>query len=110
MRLLASTLVAGLLVALVIGACEAGPAAPTPPVVAGSSDAPREVNIIAKERKHKRGAVAQTQTTVIAQLAAGAPAWGAEPVLAAPAAPPKAKPRSTTTSRAQSKPKSAPRK
>ena len=29
--------------------CEAGPTPPTPPVVAGSSDAPREVNLIAKD-------------------------------------------------------------
>jgi len=32
-----------------LGACEAGPPPPTPPVVAGSSGAPREVNLIAKD-------------------------------------------------------------
>ena len=31
------------------GACEAGPAPPTPPIVPGVSDAPREVNLIAKD-------------------------------------------------------------
>lgn len=30
-------------------ACEAGPAAATPPIVAGASEAPREVNLIAKD-------------------------------------------------------------
>lgn len=30
-------------------ACEAGPAPPTPPIVAGSSRAPREVNIVLKD-------------------------------------------------------------
>ena len=34
---------------LVVGACEAGPAPATPPVVAGSSDRPREVNLIARD-------------------------------------------------------------
>ncbi len=33
----------------VLGACEAGVAPPTPPVVAGASDQPRAVNIIAKD-------------------------------------------------------------
>ncbi len=32
-----------------LGACEAAPPPPTPPVVAGSSGAPREVNLIAKD-------------------------------------------------------------
>lgn len=32
-----------------IGACEAGPPPPTPPIVAGSSAAPREVNIVLKD-------------------------------------------------------------
>ena len=41
---------AGLVVALAsLGACEAGMAPPTPPVVAGASDAPREVNLIARD-------------------------------------------------------------
>ena len=31
------------------GACEAGPAPATPPIVAGASGAPREVNLIAKD-------------------------------------------------------------
>jgi uncharacterized cupredoxin-like copper-binding protein len=39
-----------LLAATLIGlACEAGPPAGTPPIVAGGSDAPREVNLIAKD-------------------------------------------------------------
>jgi uncharacterized cupredoxin-like copper-binding protein len=33
----------------VAGACEAGPAPATPPIVAGASGAPREVNLIAKD-------------------------------------------------------------
>ena len=37
------------LVAVLLAACEAGPPPATPPVVAGSSDAPREVNIVAKD-------------------------------------------------------------
>jgi uncharacterized cupredoxin-like copper-binding protein len=46
-RLLA---LAGLLaVAAVCGACEAGPTPATPPIVPGLPDAPREVNIIAKD-------------------------------------------------------------
>jgi uncharacterized cupredoxin-like copper-binding protein len=41
---------AGLLVVVAVSAaCEAGPAAATPPIVAGASDAPREVNLIAKD-------------------------------------------------------------
>jgi uncharacterized cupredoxin-like copper-binding protein len=36
-------------VAIVFGACEAGPAPATPPVVPGGSQAPREVNLIAKD-------------------------------------------------------------
>ena len=36
-------------VAATSGACEAGPVPATPPVVAGGSDAPREVNLIAKD-------------------------------------------------------------
>ena len=35
--------------AVVVSACEAGPAPPTPPIVAGVSGAPREVNLIAKD-------------------------------------------------------------
>jgi uncharacterized cupredoxin-like copper-binding protein len=42
--------VAGLIaLAVAAGACEAGPAPPTPPIVAGASGAPREVNLIAKD-------------------------------------------------------------
>jgi uncharacterized cupredoxin-like copper-binding protein len=42
--------VAGLIaLAVATGACEAGPAPPTPPIVAGASGAPREVNLIAKD-------------------------------------------------------------
>ena len=44
----ARALAVGLLLA-VIAACEAGAAPPTPPVVAGASDQPRDVNIIAKD-------------------------------------------------------------
>jgi uncharacterized cupredoxin-like copper-binding protein len=33
----------------VIAACEAGPPPPTPPVLAGSSTAPREVNVVMKD-------------------------------------------------------------
>jgi uncharacterized cupredoxin-like copper-binding protein len=42
---------AGLLVAAAVtsGACEAGPAPVTPPIVPGASAAPREVNLIAKD-------------------------------------------------------------
>lgn len=42
---------AGLLVvgAVTSGACEAGPATATPPIVPGASAAPREVNLIAKD-------------------------------------------------------------
>jgi uncharacterized cupredoxin-like copper-binding protein len=43
---LASAFVA---VAAVSGACEAGPVPATPPIVAGGTDAPREVNLIAKD-------------------------------------------------------------
>jgi uncharacterized cupredoxin-like copper-binding protein len=46
-RLLAALLAT--LAVVVIGACEAGPPPATPPVVAGASDRPREVNIIAKD-------------------------------------------------------------
>ena len=46
-RLLA---LAGLLAAAAVcGACEAGPTPATPPIVPGLADAPREVNIIAKD-------------------------------------------------------------
>ncbi len=38
-----------MLLALVVAACEAGPPPATPPIVAGGSDAPREVNLIAKD-------------------------------------------------------------
>jgi uncharacterized cupredoxin-like copper-binding protein len=37
------------LVALITAACTAGPTAPTPRPVAGTEDAPREVNIVAKD-------------------------------------------------------------
>lgn len=39
------------LVSLVVGAaaCDAGAAPPTPPIVAGSSSAPREVNVVLKD-------------------------------------------------------------
>ena len=37
------------LVVAVVGACDAGPAPATPAVVAGSSDQPRDVNLIAKD-------------------------------------------------------------
>ena len=42
---------AGVLLAMaaVLGACEAGPAPATPPIDPGTSSAPREVNIIAKD-------------------------------------------------------------
>jgi uncharacterized cupredoxin-like copper-binding protein len=40
---------ATLAVVFVIGACQAGPAPATPPISAGNSSAPREVNIIAKD-------------------------------------------------------------
>ena len=41
---------AGLIaLAVAMGACEAGPAPATPPIVAGASGAPREVNLIAKD-------------------------------------------------------------
>ena len=43
------TALVGLAVAFTVAACEAGPAGPTPPVVAGASGAPRDVNIIAKD-------------------------------------------------------------
>jgi uncharacterized cupredoxin-like copper-binding protein len=44
------TRVAGLvLIVAAVAACEAGPPAQTPPIVAGSSDAPREVNLITKD-------------------------------------------------------------
>ena len=42
-------LVAALAAVAVLTACEAGSVPPTPPVVAGASDRPREVNIIAKD-------------------------------------------------------------
>ena len=38
-----------ILLAVAATACEAGPAAATPPVVAGASEAPREINLIAKD-------------------------------------------------------------
>jgi uncharacterized cupredoxin-like copper-binding protein len=38
-----------LLTAVIASACEAGPASPTPSIVPGRSDAPREVNLIAKD-------------------------------------------------------------
>ncbi|MBA2718605.1 MAG: hypothetical protein H0U52_05065 [Chloroflexi bacterium] len=41
--------VLALLVGVVVSGCDAGPAAPTPPVVPGSSSAPREVNIVLKD-------------------------------------------------------------
>jgi predicted tellurium resistance membrane protein TerC len=66
------------------------------------------INIIAKERRNKRGGVARTQTTVIAELAHGTPAPAA--AAATTATPSKPKPRATPTARAQSRPKSAPRK
>jgi uncharacterized cupredoxin-like copper-binding protein len=47
-RRLVATVVAAAAFAL-LGGCEAGPAAPTPPIVAGASDRPREVNLIAKD-------------------------------------------------------------
>ena len=34
---------------MVLGGCEAEAASPTPPIVAGASDAPREVNLIARD-------------------------------------------------------------
>src|SRR5688500_18609908 len=41
---------AGLIaLAVAASACEAGPVPPTPPIVAGASGAPREVNLIAKD-------------------------------------------------------------
>lgn len=43
------TLALGVLAAAFLVACEAGPAPPTPPVLPGASDRPREVNIIAKD-------------------------------------------------------------
>lgn len=67
------------------------------------------VNIIAKERRNKRGGVARTQTTVIAELANSTPAPAAAATTSA-ATPAKPKARATSTSRAQSRPKSAPRK
>jgi len=48
-RTMPRVLAGGLLVGLLLAACEAGPAPATPPVVAGSSDRPREVNVIAKD-------------------------------------------------------------
>jgi predicted tellurium resistance membrane protein TerC len=67
------------------------------------------INIIAKERRNRKGAVAQTQTAVIAGLAHGSPAPAAA-AAAATTAPAKPKARATSTARAQSRPKSAPRK
>ncbi|HEY3162763.1 MAG TPA: hypothetical protein VGJ71_00295 [Candidatus Limnocylindrales bacterium] len=40
----------GLAAVVIVAACAAGPPPPTPPIVAGSSGAPREVNIILKDR------------------------------------------------------------
>ena len=42
--------VAALAVILITVGCEAGPPPPTPPIVPGSSAAPREVNIVMKDR------------------------------------------------------------
>lgn len=39
----------GLLAIAVVGACSGGPPPETPPIVAGASNAPREVNLIAKD-------------------------------------------------------------
>jgi hypothetical protein len=47
-RALAIVLVA-LVAAVALAACEAGPPPATPPIVAGGPDAPREVNLIAKD-------------------------------------------------------------
>jgi uncharacterized cupredoxin-like copper-binding protein len=47
-RRLPALLIAATLAVLLV-ACEAGPPAPTPPIVAGASDRPREVNLIAKD-------------------------------------------------------------
>jgi uncharacterized cupredoxin-like copper-binding protein len=44
-----AVLTAAVLASFVVAACEAGPAPATPPVVAGSSAQPREVNVIAKD-------------------------------------------------------------
>lgn len=41
--------VALIVLAVAAGACEAGPAPATPPIVAGASETPREVNLIAKD-------------------------------------------------------------
>lgn len=67
------------------------------------------INIIAKERRNRRGPVAKTATAVIAELSHEPPPAPAA-AAGAVAAKPRAKARSTTTSRAQSRPKSAPRK
>jgi uncharacterized cupredoxin-like copper-binding protein len=42
-------LLLALVAAVAAAGCEAGPLPPTPPIVPGSSDAPREVNVIAKD-------------------------------------------------------------
>ena len=44
-----ATLVASLAVAATVSGCTAGDASATPPIVAGRSDAPREVNLIARD-------------------------------------------------------------
>jgi uncharacterized cupredoxin-like copper-binding protein len=44
-----ATLAVALGCLVAVAACEAGPAPATPPIVAGGSDAPREVNLIAKD-------------------------------------------------------------
>jgi uncharacterized cupredoxin-like copper-binding protein len=46
-RLIGATISAGLVVLL--AGCDAGSPPPTPPIVAGSSDAPREVNVVMKD-------------------------------------------------------------
>ena len=40
---------AGVAIAVTVGGCDAGPPPPTPPIVPGSSAAPREVNIVMKD-------------------------------------------------------------
>jgi uncharacterized cupredoxin-like copper-binding protein len=43
--------VLALVIATLVLGCEAGPAEPTPPIVAGTSGAPREVNLITRDYK-----------------------------------------------------------
>jgi len=45
----AGVAVAALAIAVAAGGCDAGPPPPTPPIVPGSSAAPREVNIVMKD-------------------------------------------------------------